>query len=91
MKRSTTHWVVLLSSHSALGAGAHIILAATGTHALLVLVIALERAIWEISDDAAAYLERKRPVRTVCSKACALARRAFATIGDGYRAINRVS
>jgi hypothetical protein len=59
-KRSaaTTHWMVLLSAHGGLAATVHVGLRVFHVGGALVIVAMAERVIWDVSDGAAAAIDR---------------------------------
>lgn len=57
--QEVTHWTVLLGCHGTLATFAHLMLAVSHLGEALMLMAMLERVVWQVSDDAAAALDRK--------------------------------
>jgi hypothetical protein len=55
---ATTHWMVLLSAHGGLAAMVHVGLGVVHVGGALVIVAMAERVIWDVSDGAAAAIDR---------------------------------
>jgi hypothetical protein len=55
---ATTHWMVLLSAHGGLAALVHVGLGVFHVGGALVIVAMAERVIWDVSDGAAAAIDR---------------------------------